>query len=99
MARFRALKSIFEFNVFIGYFGIFQGFKIANPIWIRLKIEVKSPLSALCASINLISYYSCERLLSFCDIHSEFYMNKDGNMEGRKTCCEKWFHTGGISDF
>ncbi len=20
-------------------------------------------------------------------------MNKDGNMAGRKTCCEKWFHT------
>ena len=27
IARFRALKSIFEFNVFIGYFGMFQGFK------------------------------------------------------------------------
>ena len=27
IAQFRALKSIFEFNVFIGYFGMFQGFK------------------------------------------------------------------------
>ena len=30
-ACFRALKSIFELNVFIGYFGMFEGFKKANP--------------------------------------------------------------------
>ena len=30
-AWFRALKLIFEFDVFIGYFGIFQGFKKATP--------------------------------------------------------------------
>ena len=30
IAQFRAFKSIFEFNVFLGYFGMFQGLKKAT---------------------------------------------------------------------
>ena len=31
IARFRALESILEFDVFMGYFGMFKGFKKATP--------------------------------------------------------------------
>ena len=43
IARFRALKSIFEFNVFIGYFGMFQRFKKATPYRCDWKLWLSRP--------------------------------------------------------
>ena len=43
IAQFRALKSIFEFNVFIGYFGMFQGFKKATPYGCAWKLRLSRP--------------------------------------------------------
>ena len=42
-AQFRAIKSIFEFNAFIGYFGIFQGFKKATPYGCARKLRLSRP--------------------------------------------------------
>ena len=43
IALFRASKSIFEFNIFIGYFGMFQGFKKATPHGCAWKLRLSHP--------------------------------------------------------
>ena len=43
IARFRALKSIFEFNDNIGYFDMFQGFKKATPYGGARKLRLTQP--------------------------------------------------------
>ena len=42
-ARFRALKSILEFNDNIGYFDMFQGFKKATPYGGARKLRLTLP--------------------------------------------------------
>ena len=42
-ARFRALKSIFEFNVFIAYLDMFQRFKKATPYRCAWKLRLTPP--------------------------------------------------------
>ena len=42
-ARFRALKSILEFNDNIGYFDMFQGFKKATPYGGTRKLRLTLP--------------------------------------------------------
>ena len=56
IARFRALKSIFEFNVFIRYFGMFQGFKKATPYGCAWKLRLSRP--SVCCVI-FIDYKRC----------------------------------------
>ena len=43
IARFRALKLILKLNVFIGHFGMFQGFKKATPYGGTKKLRLTLP--------------------------------------------------------
>jgi len=42
----------------------------------------------------MIYFSSCERLITFCDVHSRFLMNKEGSQDGftGDTCCQALFH-------
>ena len=51
IARFGALKSIFEFNDNIGYFNMFQGFKKATPHGGARKLRLTLP-PVHCVSVN-----------------------------------------------
>ena len=52
IARFRALKSIFEFNDNIGYFDMFQGFKKAIPYGGARKLRLTLP--PVCCGMHMI---------------------------------------------
>ena len=53
IARFRALKSILEFNDIMGYFDMFQGFAKANPYVGARKLGLTRP--PVCRVILLCS--------------------------------------------
>ena len=65
---------IFEFNVIIGYFGMFQGFKKPTQ-WMRLKVEVKFPLSALRSSMRVRIWGSKNFIIWFNNEHVSFLIN------------------------
>ena len=39
------------------------------------------------------TFYRCEHLISFCDIHSNFLMSKAGDNFNESSCCEAMFNT------
>ena len=59
IARFRALKSIFEFNVFKGYFCMLQGFKKATPYGCAWKLRLTRP------SVSLVKRSEAGRKVSY----------------------------------